>query len=537
MMLKEAKKDVINLNQKQKIIMDHLDGVSNRQIASKLHMSKDTVNKYVNEYDEKRAEILALDPSADPNEIIQAFVEEPKYDSSSRTSKKITEDIEAAVEECLRLNAVKHFTGMHKQEMKKIDIYEYLQKNGYDVSYSTVKRLTRSIEGRHAEAFIRQEYANGDVCEFDWGTVKLNIGGTGYRNYQMAIFTAAKSNNRYAKLYMTQDTAAFQESHADFFQYCHGAFHTMVYDNMRVAVRKFVGLTEKEPTVALTELSIYYGFRFRFCNLASGNEKGHVERSVEYVRRKVFSEPGADCYETLADATRYLTQECTKLNLREISNGTVPAEIFEEEKKYLMPAMPKLESCIKSDGHVDKYSTVVVAGNHYSIPDTLVGKKVNIRLYTDKLVIYYDGSIVASHERSFLPHNWKIDIYHYLRTLKRKPGALRHSTALLQLDTVVKEMYERYYTSDARTFLEILEITHEKGVEPVAAALKRLEVLSPTDLSACKVQIICENAETECQKDFEKKPGCDRLSMKSKTTLQQYDLLRKLQASSDVVAV
>ena len=86
----------------------------------------------------------------------------------------------------------------------------------------------------------------------------------GYQKYQMAVFASAYGNFRYAKLYLTQDTAAFQESHADFFAYSHGAFQTMVYDNMRVAVRKFVGLTEKEPTTALTELAIYYGFNVNF---------------------------------------------------------------------------------------------------------------------------------------------------------------------------------------------------------------------------------------------------------------------------------
>lgn len=54
---------------------------------------------------------------------------------------------------------------------------------------------------------------------------------------------------------------------------------------MKVAVKRFVGRQEKEPTEALLKLSTYYGFAFRFCN---GNEKGHVERSVEYIRRKAF---------------------------------------------------------------------------------------------------------------------------------------------------------------------------------------------------------------------------------------------------------
>lgn len=45
---------MIDLNRKQQIILDHLDGMANRQIAAKMHMSKDTVNKYVKEYDEKK---------------------------------------------------------------------------------------------------------------------------------------------------------------------------------------------------------------------------------------------------------------------------------------------------------------------------------------------------------------------------------------------------------------------------------------------------------------------------------------------------
>jgi hypothetical protein len=54
-----------------------------------MHMSKDTVNKYVHEYDEKKKELLKLTPTQDPNEIIQAIVEKPKYDTSNRKSSSI----------------------------------------------------------------------------------------------------------------------------------------------------------------------------------------------------------------------------------------------------------------------------------------------------------------------------------------------------------------------------------------------------------------------------------------------------------------
>ena len=521
---------MIDLVLKQRIILAHIDGMSNRAIASSLHLSKDTVNKYVNEYDQKRAELLLANPDMDTAEIIQSFIEKPAYDSSSRVPSKATPELLEAVEQCLQLNRDKRLLGLQKQTMKKIDIHAYLKKQGFDVSYSTVKRVTQHLESKHKEAYIRQEYMPGDVCEFDWGTVKLDIGGAGYQKYQMAVFVSAYSNFRFARLYITQDTAAFQESHADFFAFCHGSYQTMVYDNMRVAVRRFVGLTEKEPTTALTELSIYYGFKYRFCNVCSGNEKGHVERSVEYVRRKAFADPGSDVFDTLAEANKHLFRECMKLNSKPIYDGSLPAETFDLEKQYFLPAMPKFESCMKSSAKVDKYSTVTVARNHYSVPDIYVGQNVDVRLYTDKVVIYHEGNIVAQHDRDFGSQQWRIDIYHYLRTLKRKPGALHQSTALLQSDTMVKNIYETYYSKDTKSFLEVLDVIYEYGVPTVSEALCKLESISPLDMSADKVALICAKKE-EMQKQSNIKT--DRLSEKSKSTLSQYDRLRKIQNKSE----
>lgn len=62
------------------------------------------------------------------------------------------------------------------------------------------------------------------------------------------------------------------------------SYHTVVYDNMKVSVKRFVGPGEKAPTEALLQLSGYYGFNFRFCNVRRGNEKGQVERSVDKVK-------------------------------------------------------------------------------------------------------------------------------------------------------------------------------------------------------------------------------------------------------------
>ena len=164
---------MINPGIKQRIILAHIDGMSNRAIANMLHISKDAVNKYVNDYNEKREELLRMHPDMDTSEIIQSFIEKSTYDSSNRVPSKATPELLEAIEKCLQLNRDKRLMGMQKQTMKKIDIHDYLKKQGFDVSYSTVKRVTQYLETKHQEAFIRQEYLPGEICEFDWAPSSL----------------------------------------------------------------------------------------------------------------------------------------------------------------------------------------------------------------------------------------------------------------------------------------------------------------------------------------------------------------------------
>lgn len=95
---------------------------------------------------------------------------------------------------------------------------------------------------------------------------------------------------------------------------------------------------------------------------------------------------------------------------------------------------------------------------------------------------------------------------------------------------MVKNIYEKYYNKDTKTFLEILDILYEYGVPAVSEALCKLEKLSPFDMSADKVALICAKKEESLKQSSIK---TDRLSEKSKTTLSQYDCLRKIQNQAE----
>ena len=519
---------MIALVQKQQIILKHREGMSNRKIAKVLGIDKNTVNYYVNEYEAELRRLMAENPDMNENELVPNIIEKPHYNTENRDISDTSKAVLPIIKECLAENAKKRETGRSKQQMRKKDIHKYLKNLGFKLSYSTVKRLIQSIDKTSKEAFIKQYHSPGMETEFDWGEVKLNIADTGYKKYQIAVFASAYGNHRFARLYRTQDTAAFKESHVDYFSFCGGVYNTVIYDNMKVAVAKFVGRTEKEPTEALLELSTYYGYNFRFCNVRRGNEKGHVERSVDVVRHAAFVNPGDDCFDSLEEANNHLLKKCMELNAEPLSDGRVPDDTFEEEKLFLMTLMPRMSCFMKCTGiKVDKYSTVVVNKVHYSVPDTYVGKKLDARIYTGRVEIYDKGTLIAKHERHYNQGEYILDIFHYLHTLKCKPGALPQSTALLQSDAKIKKIYETYYITEPKEFLHVLELINEIGVDEVEKALEILYQKTQHDLTADKLRIIHDHLVEK--RDITKTAKEDSLSIKSKSTLSQYDRLRDLQ--------
>lgn len=495
---------MIKLKQKQEIIISaFLDGKSQRQIAKDIGIDRKTIRRYVNKYYEARNILMDNQDNKvfDERELIDDIVEAPKYDSSNRKKYKLTENIIEKIKFHLKENEIKRATGQSKQQKKKIDIYEALDNEGYDISYTTVCNTITNLLNKGAEAYIKAEYDYGDMCEFDWGEAKLYIGDD-LKTFQMAVFASAKGNYRYSRLFPKQDTICFQESHSLFFEHVGKVYRTMVYDNMKVAVKKFIGPTEKEPTEALLKMSIYYGFKYRFCNARAGNEKGHVERSVEYVRRKAFA--FRDRFGSLEEANEYLQSICNNLNLKTQSynEGKSALEILEVEREYMLPKMPTFDAARVEEPRVDKYSTIAINTCHYSVPDKYVGKMLLVKIYSSKIFCYYDCKKIAEHDKKYGFNEWSIKIEHFLMTLKKKPGALASSTAMLQADPRLQNIYQNHYIKREKEFIELLLVINEKSIEDVVAAIETLRKISPLDISTEKIKAIINRNIDEYPKKY-----------------------------------
>lgn len=470
---------------KNQIIISHFkQGKSQRQISKEMGISRKTVKKYLSEF-------ISCNQVGQSKEGV---VTAPFYDTSKRFKRKLTNEVQQLIDECLLKNKEKQASGKAKQQMMANDIHDLLIEKGFEVGYTTVCNYVRKVKNKGGEIYIRQEYAPGHTIEFDWAEVKVNIDKVEKR-LMLAVFTCAFSNYRWAFLFYRQDMASFLLSHVLFFEHIGYVPVEMLYDNMRVAVARFsYRPSEKQPTEALLKLSTYYQFRYRFCNVRRGNEKGHVERSVEYVRRKTFS--SVDSFQTLEQANEHLHQICEKLNsLPSKGKQETIAGLFNQEKPHMRVVPPTYEVAEYVSLKIDKYHCISIDTNRYSVPESLTGPIVTVKIYPDKIFIYNERKIVTQHERRHSKYQWYIQIDHYLEQLKKKPGAITNSLALQQTNQWLKQLFVEHFQDRPRQFIELLQYQNQNNLEEPTfkQAIEKCIAISPNSpLELDKVRFVLQ---------------------------------------------
>ena len=427
--------------------------------AGKKPASRGVIRRFINTYD-RILKTKGLKAAT------AYYSKEEEFHAPQRERTKLDARARQYIEDRLEDNKRKIAEGNRKQCMDLQRIWEILcEEMGYTFCYSTVTAYARQYALRQApkkskECYIRQYHPAGEECQFDWGDVKLKINGKAV-TVRMAVFTLPHSNYRKAYLFIREHTLAFKESHRNFFHDIGRIPKRMVYDNMKVAVKAFVG-TEKEPTDALLDLSSFYGFEYRFCIARSGNEKGNVEESVKVVRGEVFSV--RDEFDSLQEAQEYLDKGCERLNGKGKSLATENiVRLTEEDFAAMKPWKDDIACFMLEERQVDKYGVITVEKSFYSVPDTLVGETVYVRIYTNKIEIIYNAEVVAEHDK-IEKGGWHILLDHYLHTLSYKPGALKNAEALRQAPEGIRRVFSGCFLNAPKDFIELLLFAKEKGI-------------------------------------------------------------------------
>jgi transposase len=381
-----------------------------------------------------------------------------------RKSSVMTEDVIAAIEgyfdkeERLAIKRKQRYTAqVIYRELKNQGIYRgSLRRMQY-----TVKKLRHERGQTKEKSYLPLEFDLGSALQIDHGEVDVKIGGTRQKGY---LFVAAVPGHalRYAQVFPVKSQESWGEFHERAFSYFGGIFPLVIYDNDSVVVKEIIGSERKQTDFSL-ELEEHYGFTSRFCNPASGNEKGAVENAVGYCRRNYLM--GLPAFENWCSSNDFLN-ECCKQNIVEgvhYKTGEKHSDTFTSLKSALTPTLPPRKWRKWFDCRVDKCQLITLDNGQYSVPEKFVGAYVRVALTAFEMEVIKDEEVITHHKRLH-QKGASLQLEHYLDQLYRKPHAVKHCKAIRneqfhpKLQEVWDRLLDRYGVSKGnREFITILQ--------------------------------------------------------------------------------
>ncbi len=280
-----------------------------------------------------------------------------------------------------------------KQRHTAHRVYDRLvDEYGFAGSEPTVRRYVREAKARLGlsgqAAFIPLDPEIGREAEIDWGAAIAIIRGE-RRQIKYFCMRSKYSGKHFVRCYPCERQQAFFDAHLHAFEFFGGIFPVLIYDNLTSAVRRVLRGRNREEQESFVKFRSYYSFEARYCNPGQGHEKGGVEGFVGYARRN-YLVPVPEV-SRLAELNQELLEQCVKYGGHQIQGREKPVnELFEEERSHLL-RLPdvRFRNIQTLSGKVDKYSTVIVDQNHYSVPTEYVGFKVQALVCVGHVRLYY----------------------------------------------------------------------------------------------------------------------------------------------------
>jgi hypothetical protein len=176
------------------------------------------------------------------------------------------------------------------------------------------------------------------------------------------------------------------------------------------------------PHPEYLRFAAHYGFRPDFCEAMDPESKGVVENLVGYAKSDLVV-PANAWGGRVAEGNRAARLWGIEVNGRLHSETQAVPDARLSEERALMRTLPGLRPplCRGELRKVGRLQTVRFASARYSLPRSFVGKKVEVAVVDEEVVIAYEGHEVERHPL-MAPGESSIKDEHY-------PGSLRPTPA------------------------------------------------------------------------------------------------------------
>jgi transposase len=384
-------------------------------------------------------------------------------------------DFSEQLEQALKADALRS----KKERRTARALFVQIKASGYQGSYSRVTdyvRAWRAGAGKGIKAFVPMKFELGEAFQFDWSEEGLVIGGI-YHRLQVSHLKLCASRAFWLVAYPSQGHEMLFDAHTRSFAALGGVARRGIYDNMKTAVDKVKKGKGRTVNARFAVMCAHYLFDADFCNVASGWEKGVVEKNVQDSRRRIWIEAQSRKWSSFEELNTWLGERCRALwgEIRhpEYKQFSV-AEVLAQERSELMPMPTMFDGYVEKAAKVSSTCLVAVARNRYSVPCELAGQFVSTRLYPNRVEIASGEGVVASHarvaDRGHICYDWQ----HYIALVQRKPGALRNGAPFADMPEPLQRLRQGLMRHDGgdKIMAQVLNCVLSHGLEAVLVAVE-----------------------------------------------------------------
>lgn len=378
----------------QELVRLHRQGSSAREIARLLGMSRNTVAQYRSAF--SSAGLLDGPVEALPElAVLRGAVPPQRPPQEVSTVARWTPTIR----------------GLLARDAGPRAIWDHLRRTepAFDGSYPAVKRLCvqlrKALGPAVEDVAIPVETAAGEVAQVDFGYVgdRFDPDTQTKRKAWVFLMVLGHSRHLFAKVVFDQRAETWQQLHVEAFAFFGGVPKVVVPDNLKAAVIRAAFGKDEDPSLhrGYRELARHYGFKIDPTPPRDPEKKGKVESGVKYVRGNFFATVDPDL-ETPA-VNRELRHWVVETAGRRLHGTTRrrPLEVFEAEERGALlplPAWPYVP-VVWRRARVHTDSHVVFDKRLYSVPYRHLHAEAWVKATPDRVSIYVDDELVASHDR------------------------------------------------------------------------------------------------------------------------------------------
>jgi len=356
-------------------------------------------------------------------------------------------------------------------------LFDMVCERGYAGRRSHFRHLVSTLRPRPpAEAYLRLRTLPGEEMQIDWAHFGHLQIGQARRPLMGFVAVLSYSRRVFLRFSLNAQMDSFLRGHVQAFSAFGGLARVLLYDNLKSVVLERVGDAIRFNPEFLA-FAAHHRFEPRPVAVCRGNEKGRVERHIDFIRKSFFAaRKFTDVQDLNAQAVAWCGGRAFDRPWPQDDSLTVRQAFALEQPRLLGLPANAYALGQRLEVSVAKTPYVRFDLNDYSVPHTHVRRTLSVLADEQQVRVFDGASELARHPRSFDRHQVIEDAQHVQALVEHKRRARTHrgcdalaqvapaSTALLQLAAA------RGYSLRGIT-AELLRLLDQYGAPALQAAM------------------------------------------------------------------